>query len=47
MKKVTMIGLGKLGLPCAEVMATVYDVIGYDVVIDPDAQIKMVNNIHD
>lgn len=43
--KVSMIGCGKLGLPCAEVMATVYDVIGYDVVMDPDAQIKMVNNI--
>ena len=42
-----MIGCGKLGLPCAEVMATVYDVIGYDVIIDPDAQIKMVNNIQE
>jgi len=45
--KVSMIGCGKLGLPCAEVMATVYDVIGYDVIIDPDAQIKMVNNIQE
>lgn len=42
-----MIGCGKLGLPCAEVMATVYDVIGYDVVMDPDAQIKMVDNIQE
>lgn len=45
--KVSMIGCGKLGLPCAEVMATVYDVIGYDVVIDPNAQIKMVDTIMD
>ena len=31
--KVAMIGCGKLGLPCAEVMAEHYDVVGYDVVI--------------
>jgi UDPglucose 6-dehydrogenase len=31
MKKVGFIGLGKLGLPCAEVMQTVYDVTGYDI----------------
>ena len=31
MKKVAMIGLGKLGLPCAEVMAEHYDVVGYDI----------------
>lgn len=29
--KVAMIGLGKLGLPCAEVMAEHYDVTGYDI----------------
>jgi UDPglucose 6-dehydrogenase len=29
--KVGFIGLGKLGLPCAEAMATVYDVAGYDI----------------
>ena len=29
--KISMIGLGKLGLPCAEVMSSVYDVIGYDI----------------
>ena len=33
MTKVAMIGLGKLGLPCAEVMAEQYDVSGYDVKI--------------
>jgi UDPglucose 6-dehydrogenase len=31
MKKVAMIGLGKLGQDCAEVMAETYDVVGYDV----------------
>jgi len=29
--KVAMIGVGKLGEPCAEVMAKHYDVVGYDV----------------
>jgi len=32
MKKVSMIGCGKLGADCAEVMADHYDVVGYDVV---------------
>lgn len=32
MKKVAMIGVGKLGQDCAEVMAKHYDVVGYDVV---------------
>lgn len=32
MKKIAMIGIGKLGQDCAEVMASLYDVIGYDVV---------------
>jgi UDPglucose 6-dehydrogenase len=31
MKKVAMIGVGKLGQDCAEVMAEQYDVVGYDV----------------
>jgi len=31
MKKVAMIGIGKLGQDCAEVMADHYDVVGYDV----------------
>lgn len=31
MKKIAMIGVGKLGQDCAEVMAEHYDVIGYDV----------------
>lgn len=29
--KIAMIGCGKLGLPCAEVMAEYYDVAGYDI----------------
>jgi UDP-N-acetyl-D-mannosaminuronate dehydrogenase len=33
--KVAMIGCGKLGLPCAEVMSKHYDIVGYDVVKDP------------
>jgi UDPglucose 6-dehydrogenase len=37
--KVGFIGCGKLGLPCAEVMSKHYDVVGYDVVKDPDAGI--------
>lgn len=45
--KVAMIGCGKLGLPCAEVMAKHYDVVGYDVVVDPAASIPMLNNIKD
>lgn len=31
LKKVGFIGLGKLGLPCAEAMAKHYDVTGYDI----------------
>jgi len=31
MKKVAMIGVGKLGKDCAEVMAQHYDVVGYDI----------------
>jgi 3-hydroxyacyl-CoA dehydrogenase len=30
-KKVAMIGVGKLGQACAEVMAESYPVVGYDV----------------
>ena len=31
MKKIAMIGVGKLGQDCAEVMAQYYDVVGYDI----------------
>ena len=30
-KKIGFIGLGKLGLPCAEAMAKSYNVVGYDI----------------
>ena len=43
--KVAMIGCGKLGLPCAEVMSKKYDVVGYDVVKDPDAEIPLLDSI--
>lgn len=42
-----MIGCGKLGLPCAEVMSQHYDVVGYDVVKDPEAQIPLLDSIKD
>lgn len=44
-KNVAMIGCGKLGLPCAEVMNTKYNVVGFDVHPDPNANIAMVDNI--
>lgn len=40
-----MIGCGKLGLPCAEVISQHYDVVGYDVVKDPTAQIPLLDSI--
>ena len=43
--KVAMIGCGKLGLPCAEVMSQHYDVVGYDVVKDPEAKIPLLDTI--
>ncbi len=44
--KVAMIGLGKLGLPCAEVMAEHYDVCGYDVAtVDPTQTVAIKSSI--
>ncbi len=44
MKKVAMIGVGKLGQDCAEVMSKYYDVVGYDV--EPRSpSFPMVSNI--
>lgn len=43
--KVAMIGCGKLGLPCAEVMSTLYDIVGYDIVKDPNAEINILDSI--
>ena len=43
-----MIGCGKLGLPCAEVMAEYYeDVIGYDIIKDPTATILLTDTIEE
>lgn len=47
MKKVTMIGCGKLGLPCAEVMNEKYEVIGYDVYPQSNSKIEITTNISD
>jgi len=41
-KKVSIIGCGKLGLPCAEEMANLYEVVGYDVVPFTSEKIKQV-----
>lgn len=46
MKKVAMIGVGKLGQDCAEVMALHYDMIGYDVAVR-DTTFPMCDNIKD
>ncbi len=44
--RVCMIGTGKLGLPCAEVMAeSGHDVIGYDIVAPEDPGIKFTRDI--
>jgi UDPglucose 6-dehydrogenase len=45
--KISMIGCGKLGLPCAEVMAEHYDLIGYDIVKDPSATILLTDTIEE
>lgn len=47
MTKVAMIGCGKLGLPCAEVMSTKYSVIGYDIAPDPNATIAIVDTMEE
>jgi UDPglucose 6-dehydrogenase len=45
--KIAMIGCGKLGLPCAEVMYGAHDVVGYDVIKNPLAKIKMLDTIEE
>lgn len=41
-----MIGLGKLGLPCAEVMAEQYDVCGYDIsLVEPTMTVAIKSSI--
>lgn len=44
--KVAMIGLGKLGLPCAEVMAEHHSVCGYDInIVDPTMTVQIKKSI--
>ena len=45
--KVGYIGLGKLGLSCAEVLAEAHEVIGYDIVDRKSDKIKITTNIED
>jgi UDPglucose 6-dehydrogenase len=46
--KVAMIGLGKLGLPCAEVMAEHYDITGYDInLVEPTQWVTIKSSIQD
>ena len=43
--KVGFIGLGKLGLPCAETIATKYSVTGYDIYAKSSNTVKISDNI--
>jgi UDPglucose 6-dehydrogenase len=46
--KIAMIGLGKLGLPCAEVMAEHYNVCGYDInLVEPTQTVIIKKSISD
>lgn len=46
--KIGVIGLGKLGLPCAEVMAQHYDVAGYDInLVEPTMTVAIKSSIKD
>lgn len=47
MKKVGFIGIGKLGMACAEVMATEHDVTGYDIYPKTSNKIKIASEIKD
>ena len=47
LKKVGFIGLGKLGLACAEVMADHYDVTGYDIYPRSSDKIKISETLED
>lgn len=43
--KVGFIGIGKLGMPCAEAMATCYSVTGYDIYPKFSSKIKISDNL--
>lgn len=45
MKKIGFIGIGKLGMPCAEAMAMHYDVTGYDIYPKSSDKIKISDNL--
>jgi UDPglucose 6-dehydrogenase len=45
--KVGFIGLGKLGLDCAEVMAEKHEVCGYDILAKDSLLVKIVNSIEE
>ena len=45
--KVGFIGIGKLGLACAEVMSTEHDVTGYDIYPKQSDKIKIASNLQD
>jgi UDP-N-acetyl-D-mannosaminuronate dehydrogenase len=45
-QKVGFIGIGKLGLPCAEVMAQEYDVTGYDIYPKKSDKINAVEKLY-
>jgi len=45
--KVGFIGIGKLGMACAEVMATKHDVTGYDIYPKTSNKIKIVSELKD
>jgi UDPglucose 6-dehydrogenase len=45
--KVAMIGCGKLGLPCAQVMNKMYEVMGFDICKNITSEILMADTIED
>ncbi len=45
--KVCVVGVGKLGLPCAEVFAEHYDVVGYDIAPRVSDSVKMEPSLED
>jgi UDPglucose 6-dehydrogenase len=47
MLKISMIGLGKLGLACAQVMAEKYEVVGYDVAPRSSNSVKVKSTVQE
>ena len=44
-KRIGFIGLGKLGMPCAEVMAENHEVCGYDIAKKESTTVKILDTI--